>query len=355
MELFDSKQICLIILLGIILLLSKAMIVENFENNKTAANNQPVTNQTKTKTKTKTNRVTNRVTDVDLRAKVNRPNPPSKVGPCPSHCASDKDCNIVFGDGQNKCMEGRCSCVKGSGTFCHLRPNYYKKLSEMTPSQIIKFKKKGKLEKMTIQDYKNWLSLFKYDYDNLPRQHHQNFQRLQQGQVIYDIPLEDPVEEFFSSDAAVRDRVCMDIPNAEIDSPLNWKINSTLTNAGIMNVRGETERPLNWSRYFKQAELSKTKMNRQDKNVQVKDWFMNNVNWLYYDIDRNAAWKEPNLNRFMNIVADARHVPEANFKPQKLLVEKSNGKPRGAEPRLEVKPTSSAEKIDSAPFKFMGA
>lgn len=236
---------------------------------------------------------------------------PENVDPNKSHlvvevpeqvnCESHGDCNIVYGKGKNKCIGGQCKCISGTGTFCHKRPDYYKKLCEMSPAQIIKFKKHGHLEKMTISDYVKWLSLFRYDVKSLPREHLRNFQRYMQGLPIYDIPLTDPTEEFFSSQAARKDRVCLDIPNSEIDSPLNYKINSQLNNTGNMNVRGDTQFPLNWSRYYNHKPLNKNRYERTD-GLTMKDWFLNNINWLFYDIDRNAAYKDPNQNRFMNVI-----------------------------------------------------
>lgn len=221
---------------------------------------------------------------------------PEKVG-----CVTDNDCNIVFGNGNNKCLSGKCRCNSGTGTFCHLRSDYYKKLSEMTPAQIVKFKKHGKLEKMTIKDYIKWLSLFKYDIENLPKQHLGNFNRYLRGLPIFDIPLSDPTDEFFASAAAKQDRVCLTIPNSEIDSPLNWKIRSDLNSSGMINVLEETQRPLNYSRYYGHPALSKNQFERTN-DVSVKDWFFNNINWMFYDIDKNALYKDPQANRFMNII-----------------------------------------------------
>lgn len=257
--------------------------------------------------------------------------PPKLTAATAGKCINDDDCNIVFGKGSNKCVNNQCNCQVGIGAFCHLRPRYYKPLAEMTPKQVVQFKNKAKLEKMTLEDYREWLSLWESDIEHLPRQHRMNYARMKQGQVIYDIPLYDEVEEFFASKAASRDRVCMDIPNTEIDSPLNWKVRSTLANTGHMNTRGETNRPLNYSRYFKHDPISQKKYERSS-DIGVRDWFMNNVNWLFYDIDRNKAWKEPNLNRFMNIVSDARRVPQPDFKPQKILDNKNIPKPEKVDP-----------------------
>ena len=235
--------------------------------------------------------------------------PPDGAGDCKRivtvpqkvSCEVDGDCNIVFGNGENKCLNGKCRCAAGSGKFCHLKSDYYKRLSEMTPAQIIKFKKHGKLDKMTIRDYLKWLSLFKYDIENLPRQHLRNFQRYLKGLPVFNIPLSDPTEEFFADQGARRDRVCLDIPNSEIDSPLNYKIRSTLNNDGMINVLEQTERPLNWSKYYNHPSLAKDRLERTETST-IKDWFLNNINWLFYDIDRNAAYKDPQKNRFMNII-----------------------------------------------------
>lgn len=234
-------------------------------------------------------------------------------------CNTNEDCNIIYGKGKNQCVGGKCKCTEGTGAFCHKRPNYYKDPTEMTPAQVIKFKKNAKLENMTIGDYKNWLMLFKYDQESLPRYHLRNFQRLMMGQPIYDIPLSDPVEEYFADSAAKKDKITMEIPNAEIDSPLNWKINSQLNNTGKIDRLGNTERPLNWSRYYKYPALSADRFERSDK-LTVKDWFLNNINWLFYDVDRNQAYKDPNANRFMNIIGDSRQ-PQSSYTPQRLIQE----------------------------------
>lgn len=236
-------------------------------------------------------------------------------------CQTHEDCNVIYGRGKNQCIGGQCQCTKGAGTFCHRRPNYYKDPKEMSPEQIIKFKKRAKLEKMTLGDYKNWLTLFKHDQESLPNRHLANFQRLMMGQIIYDIPLSDPVDEFFADAAAKKDRVCLEIPNAEIDSPLNWKIRSQLNNTGKIDHLGRTERPLNWSRYYKHPSLNKDRYQRSDQ-ITAKDWFLNNVNWMFYDVDRNSNYQDPNLNRFMNVIDDSRR-PQPGFKPQRLLQDSS--------------------------------
>ena len=93
-------------------------------------------------------------------------------------CKNNADCNTVYGDGVNQCLNNKCSCTFGTGSFCHLRPNYYKSLKQMTPEQIVQFKQNGKVEKMSLEDYRNWLSLWEHDQINLPAHHKQNFLKL---------------------------------------------------------------------------------------------------------------------------------------------------------------------------------
>jgi hypothetical protein len=257
---------------------------------------------------------------------------PEKVG-----CVTDNDCNIVFGNGNNKCLSGKCRCNSGTGTFCHLRSDYYKKLSEMTPAQIIKFKKHGKLEKMTIKDYLKWLSLFKYDIENLPKQHLGNFNRYLKGLPIYDIPLSDPTDEFFASSAAKNDRVCLTIPNAEVDSPLNWKMRSDLDSSGMINVLEETQRPLNYSRFYGHRALSNNRMERTN-DLTAKDWFFNNINWMFNDVDRtNSLYANPQANRFMNIIdqTNAERIQSGQVRPgataQRLATQSSGLLPTNEE------------------------
>ena len=236
-------------------------------------------------------------------------------------CEAHSDCNVIYGKGENRCMKGKCQCRSGEGTFCHQRPTYYKDPKDMTPPQIIKFKNKANLEKMTLEDYRNWLSLFKYDVENLPKMHLRNFYNYMQGQPVYDIPMPDFVDEFFADKASKRDRVCMDIPNAEIDSPLNWKMHSQLNNSGEGYVSGSGgagygKDYLQYSKYYNHPFMSKSKYEINNHGVTVKDWFMNNINWLFYDVDRNSNYRDPNKNRFLNIVEPK---PQPKFEAQTLL------------------------------------
>jgi hypothetical protein len=106
-------------------------------------------------------------------------------------CKNNNDCNLVNGQGVNKCLsDNSCYCVNGSGTFCQFGPTYYLDPKNMTEKQQFKFKYKADLLKMTIQDYKNWLSMFSDDLLNLPKTHLQNYIKLMNGEIItkQDIP-----------------------------------------------------------------------------------------------------------------------------------------------------------------------
>jgi hypothetical protein len=97
-------------------------------------------------------------------------------------CQSDADCNVVYGEGQNKCLSNnKCYCMAGSGLFCHYGPCYYKDPKDMTDRQLQKFKQKAKFQKMTVQDYVNWLNLFEQDLDQLAPRHLNNYLKIKKG------------------------------------------------------------------------------------------------------------------------------------------------------------------------------
>jgi hypothetical protein len=116
-------------------------------------------------------------------------NPPTDSPSRVLGCNVDKDCNVVNGNGENKCLSThKCYCVKGSGAFCHYGPTYYKDPKDLTSDQIRKFKFRAKVYKMTSQDYVNWLHLFedKDDQNLLAPRHLANLQRLLKGIPITD-------------------------------------------------------------------------------------------------------------------------------------------------------------------------
>lgn len=127
------------------------------------------------------------------------PPPPSPVSPTiyqptqgipsPSNpsvgCTNNRDCNLVYGQGLNRCLSNhQCHCVKGTGQLCQLGPTFYKDPKDMTPQQLMWFKGKAKVYKMTLQDYINWLMLFEEDPGQLAPRHLANLQKLLQGRSL---------------------------------------------------------------------------------------------------------------------------------------------------------------------------
>lgn len=106
-------------------------------------------------------------------------------------CMSDKDCNIIYGNGENKCLSThQCYCMKGSGNFCQYGPTYYKDPKDMTERERKYFKESAKIYKMTLQDYINWLNLYIDEQSVLPTRHLLNLQKIIKGIPITrdDIP-----------------------------------------------------------------------------------------------------------------------------------------------------------------------
>jgi len=105
-------------------------------------------------------------------------------------CTTDSDCNVVNGDGRNVCKsDGTCHCLSGSGLFCHLGPTNYKDPKDMTPEERERFKLKYR-NNMTLQDYKNWLMLYKGEIEELRQHHRRNLLKLLKGGqlTVRDVP-----------------------------------------------------------------------------------------------------------------------------------------------------------------------
>lgn len=81
-------------------------------------------------------------------------------------------------------------------------PTYYKDPKNMTIRQLDKFKRKAKLNNMTLQDYVNWLQLFNADSSQLNAIHRQNLIKLQKGirLIISDLPKSATHEKLASND-----------------------------------------------------------------------------------------------------------------------------------------------------------
>lgn len=106
-------------------------------------------------------------------------------------CENDADCNEFYGDGANICKSnGRCHCIKGSGSLCQHGPTNYMDPKDMTKEQRNRFENMEDLTKMTVQDYKNWLRLFKNKPNDLSESHFINYQKLKRGDNlrVIDIP-----------------------------------------------------------------------------------------------------------------------------------------------------------------------
>jgi hypothetical protein len=103
----------------------------------------------------------------------------SKIG-----CVRDEDCNVVNGGGKNVCKaDGSCYCLSGSGPFCQYGPTNYKDPKDMTPDERKRFKFKYR-NNMTLQDYKNWLYLYKDEIENLKQHHRRNLIKLMKGGAL---------------------------------------------------------------------------------------------------------------------------------------------------------------------------
>ena len=70
-------------------------------------------------------------------------------------------------------------------------PTYYKHPQDLTNKQLQKFKLKAKIDKMTLQDYVNWVILFDENIQDLPQIHHKNLNKIKNGirLLFNDIPI----------------------------------------------------------------------------------------------------------------------------------------------------------------------
>ena len=82
------------------------------------------------------------------------------------------------------------SSVRQNILVPHYGTTYYKDPKEMTDRQLSKFKTKAKFNKMTLQDYVNWLQLFETESGQLNNFNRQNLIKIQNGNrlIIDDIP-----------------------------------------------------------------------------------------------------------------------------------------------------------------------
>ena len=127
-------------------------------------------------------------TDSDIANKTNLLNSGAKtvVG-----CDKDSECNLFYGDGKNTCKSNKqCRCEVGSGVLCQYGPTNYKDPKDMTTKERTIFKNLSNYDNFTIQDYKNWLSLYKKDYYLLSDDHLINLRKVLRGEplALRDIP-----------------------------------------------------------------------------------------------------------------------------------------------------------------------
>lgn len=170
-------------------------------------------------------------------------------------CQNDNDCNVVFGQGKNRCLSNhKCYCVEGSGIFCHYGPTYYKDPKDMTDRQRQKFKLRANMDKMTVQDYVNWLMLFVDDVDSLAPRHLSNFRKVRRGirLTLNDIPREKipapmTAHDYFTNLYNLDDQINIYSPQvsntAGVQLPANYDQYSTFVapqNLKHMNTRNLT-------------------------------------------------------------------------------------------------------------------
>jgi hypothetical protein len=169
-------------------------------------------------------------------------------------CQTNADCNVVYGNGRNKCLStGQCNCETGSGTFCHYGITYYKDPKSMTDRQIWKFKFKANFDKMTVQDYYNWLMLFEEDPEKLAPRHLNNLNKLLQGEklTLNDVPRERlppplTAQDYFTQLYTLDDQVNIYTP--QISSTTGLQIPANYTDyadfAPAQNLKHLNVRPL---------------------------------------------------------------------------------------------------------------
>lgn len=169
-------------------------------------------------------------------------------------CRNDSDCNVVYGNGENKCLSNnKCYCVKGSGLFCHYGPTYYKDTKDMTDRQLQKFKLRAKFDKMTVQDYVNWLMLFEDEPDQLAPRHLNNLFKILKGVKITlnDIPrdrIPPPMtaQDYFTQLYTLDDQINIYSPavsdTAGLQIPANYSNYSTFQ--APQNLKHLSARPL---------------------------------------------------------------------------------------------------------------
>jgi hypothetical protein len=170
------------------------IVKEQFENDKQNVNpikpSQPSQSAQSTENELEIDNTPNEFDFDDLEKKLSekKQNPTTTKTPGGKQikCSKDSDCNIINGNGLNVCKEdGTCHCLSGSGMFCHYGPTNYKDTKDMTEPELERFKYKYR-NNFTLQDYKNWLMVYKEDPHHLRLHHRENLKILVRGGQITD-------------------------------------------------------------------------------------------------------------------------------------------------------------------------
>jgi len=199
---------------------------------------------------------------------------------------------------------------------------YYKKLEEMTPAQIIKFKKKAKVGKMTMLDYQAWLSLFQYDKANLGVQHHENLDRLLKGLPIIDIPIPTMLDDMLKGQAQEMGEatITLRIPNTEIDSPVNYDPRSTYDTSGEIDKNNVVDPyRLKYGGYAGYADYRNSNKNKVErtKNLKADQWYQRgSFPWIFDQPESGYLFK---ANRFENIIKNNQEGRQACCKAKVAL------------------------------------
>jgi hypothetical protein len=116
---------------------------------------------------------------------------------------------------------------------------YYIDPKLMTPDQVQKFKLKAKFEKMTVQDYTNWLMLFVNNPEQLTAFHRANLRIIARGGTLAraDLPRVTPVPAKSNQEYTEKiSRGTLDnIPQPEYLGYLPYNIDQTATDAPVEN------------------------------------------------------------------------------------------------------------------------
>lgn len=127
----------------------------------------------------------------------------------------------------------------------------------MTPDQIQKFKTKAKVYKMTLQDYINWLTLFKEDPQDLTPRNYANLQKLVRGlpMSLNDVPRESvppplTAEQYFEQISMMDERLHPRNTNTGgLQIPANYMDYSTFEAPRVLKHLNEYDQKTDLNKY----------------------------------------------------------------------------------------------------------